>query len=338
MTRFALCVILGLSALASTGRAQVLRPASAGGAATTLAAPFAFASYLEPIAATQSKLCCLVEVLGDGKFVVRTVHGQTGKDQDVRLFEFSVKVIQGSGLEAGKTYRCVCQSFAPRKVEGSFDRFLLVGWAGAESGRLGVEPLDLVSMQNGRFAAYVDSEPNTIYVQALLPTRQKDIRGGASSAERAYMNLATALTKDVPSSVVRQVTSMWARVGPNYMDCSIEGSSAYEWIREHVGAVLAEASRNTAVERFRIGGLLATWDRPKRALAYLRELPKIMEELSRKGANKTWHSCPVWTSCRVWIQIKSLTWFSNHRCSASWRWTLALGSPHWRISERCSNS
>lgn len=268
--------------LAACSGAQVVGPAGTGAKQfEPIPGPFSLCWCLAAPLVMQADVCAIVELQGPA--VRLAVDGKESGDRkiSVPLRQFDVKIVEGPGLKAGEVYHCFSQKTDPRPITGGSNRYLLLGWSNKGTDRLAVEPFTEYNARMKTPPLNVECEPRTLYALALLPTKQAHVVNGRSDGGRVYLNMADLLAKGALPVPLRQVTDQLLGVQPMQIDreASIEGQVPYDWVTANVRPVLARMPLITALERLRIGGLLASWDRPKRALAYLRDLPVLMKEL-----------------------------------------------------------
>lgn len=254
-----------------------LRPAVKG--------PFWFSYLISPAFADHYDVCAIVELSGDAHRTKAKALDGAGKGAQADLVEFDVKVVEGAGVDSGVGRHCYAPEAFPESLPTERKRFLLLGWANAAADLLETSRPVVGSIADRSLHIKVDRA--CLYVGVLVPTNQEHVLAGATSAGRAYLNLVEAVSRGMDASPLRKITSQWSALGPGRCSESIEGIHAYEWIPRNLGPLLAAARKRNAVERFRLGGLVADWLKPKSTMEFLRSLPALFKELRRPENSPT---------------------------------------------------
>ena len=252
-----------------------------------IAGPFSLCWGMAPVVAMQANVCGIVELQGPAHLVSKDAKLSSGETYPVRLREFEVKIVEGSGLKRDAVFHCFTKDLKPVPVVTDAKRYLLIGWSSFASKRLAVEPFDDFNYRAKTVPLSIEGGPRTLYALALLPTRQSQPANGQSDAGRAYLNAADVLANGAAPATLRQVTDGLSIVVPRSIEFdAIDGQAPYAWVCSVLGPVIEKVPQKTPLERLRIGGLLASWERPKEAMAYLRSLSGLFAELGFTSAAK----------------------------------------------------
>lgn len=268
-----------LASLAACGIAQRIGPARSfapppwqGGTAV------AFLPSLHPDTVDGWSVRAIVEPVSPPVVVhLATRRGKTNEAGETALLSLEVRAV-GAGLETGRTYR-VLLPLDPLARRSNAKRLLLLGYRTDANGRLRVQSQSRLERLMGEPGTTAEVGENTLFAGAMIPTEARGLASGGDPLAAAYRCILDTL-KDAPDSVVRGVTDSLERIPETDSPVAphIEGGSAARWIRTTFSAGLAALPRSAPLQRLRYDGLLASWDRSRLALAYLRGLPKLLAE------------------------------------------------------------
>jgi len=204
----------------------------------TYASPFMFPGGLDPLQASQYRVCALVEQTGDATIVRREAHNGRKEPLEATLLAFDVKVIEGVGVRAGEIRHCLTVCVRPTSVDSKSKRFLLFGWTNGQSSRLQIEYREFgLGYRPGDVQKYVEADKETLYAGSLLPTSQEHVVTGNSPATRTYYNIVSLLAGNPSPSLVREMS--WAFAGSAQdKQAKVEGETAYDWFVSNLGPKL----------------------------------------------------------------------------------------------------
>lgn len=253
--------------------------------------PLSYSGSVHPETAQQLTVCAIVEPQGSFKRIESDVRDRNGTSIRQKMLSFDVRMISGDGVKTGTIYHCLCpvpsQGFSafPRQATSLPKRALLLGWLNSGA-RLAVEPRSLLDRVGHREPPSMAVAEDTVLAWSLIPSQESAVVKGADPASESLVSLAAAL-KDASPESVRQITVEFAAIPAEYGFCQIEGQEPGEWIRTKLADYLKSLPQTNTLERFRIGGLLACWNRKAYGLAYLRALPGYLHELGLEELSRT---------------------------------------------------
>lgn len=243
--------------------------------------PPCFVGSVDPDCLDQTTVCAIVKDPSPAQPLI--MDAVRGRDRlQVKVVAFDATVVEGGNLTAGSRIHLVCTErgleMGPKAT--ATETYLVVGWK-ARNNHLPVASVSYTDRMMGLNPVSINDADNRYFAASILPTAETTTVRGSNPNATALLNMVRALRNADPA-VLRAGTSALEQIPDHYSLGAIEGHEPAQYMRELLRKELQKLPHTRALDLLRIDGILASWDRPKLAMAFLKSLPTLLEQVQKE--------------------------------------------------------